>query len=119
MRLISTLPKSDFFFLLSPERKLPSENNTSDKRIHTDKLLSNLATEAAQEISGMKSSMTSSSSSNSSDQAGASLSYTLGRVGAGSNAIAIAAARAVTNTLQVQCTRIKCIKSMGVWVKIM
>lgn len=84
------------------KRKLPSENNTSDKRIHTDKLLSNLATEAAQEISGMKSSMTSSSSSNSNDQAGASLSYTLGRVGAGSNAIAIAAARAVTNTLQMQ-----------------
>lgn len=85
------------------ERKQPSENSTSDKRIHTERLLSNLASEAAQEISGMKSSTASSSSSSTSnDSTGTSLSYTLGRVGAGSsNAIAMAAARAVTNTLQV------------------
>ncbi|XP_071816107.1 inhibitor of growth protein 3-like isoform X2 [Apostichopus japonicus] len=86
------------------KRKQPTENSATDKRIHTERLLSNLATEAAQEISGMKSSTASSSSSSTSNEStGISMSYTLGRVGAGSNnAIAMAAARAVTNTLQMQ-----------------
>ncbi len=96
------------------ERKLQSIENHIPSKAHTpDDLLSTLATEAAQEIPSYRGT-TSSTMANVTSRSGSlidsrdlnptqpALSYSLGRVGAGSNAIAMAAAQAVSNTLQVK-----------------
>lgn len=114
------------------KRKLQSiENHLPNKVTSTspsDDLLSTLATEAAQEIPSYRVSTSTTNSStintNSARTSGGgsgaesrggggaaaaeisspqpALSYSLGHVGAGSNAIAMAAAQAVSNTLQMQ-----------------
>ncbi|XP_022081144.1 inhibitor of growth protein 3-like [Acanthaster planci] len=90
------------------KRKNHMENHTDKKTLSEKKLLSSLPVDVSQEMLSFRtSSLTTKAASSLMEgrESGASqpaLSYNLGHVGAGSNAIALAAAQAVSNTLQMQ-----------------
>ena len=96
------------------ERKNHTENHVDKKSLSEKKLLASFAPDMAQDMLGFRSASAGGQSTKGAGggaslldgrgEAGSgqpALSYNLGHVGAGSNAIALAAAQAVSTTLQV------------------
>ncbi|XP_078001485.1 inhibitor of growth protein 3-like [Glandiceps talaboti] len=92
------------------KRKYTAIDNHVEKKVAPDKLLSSLASEAVHDTTGYRSnsstppatSLGATSAESGANATQSSLSYRLGQMGAGTNAIALAAAQAVSNTLQMQ-----------------
>ncbi|XP_038067203.1 inhibitor of growth protein 3-like [Patiria miniata] len=90
------------------KRKNHMENNIDKKALTEKKLLTSFPSDMTQDMLSFRSSSLTTKGSSSllegreSGTSQPALSYNLGHVGAGSNAIALAAAQAVSNTLQMQ-----------------